>query len=78
MLVGWDYIDVDIKDIFNQIWRLFTDWQIPIINLSPGYLLIALMVLGILSFIIKSLIGMSGGVSISVGKAIKNRKKQKK
>lgn len=76
--IDFSYVDVELKAFFTQIWRLFSEWTIPIIGLTPGDFLISLMVLGLISFIIKVLIGMTGGVSISVGGALKERRNSKK
>lgn len=48
----------------DQIFRLFTSWEIPFIGLTPAYFLGALMILGIVSFCLRTVIGMAGGISL--------------
>lgn len=62
--------------IFTSVWRIFTSWEIPFIEMTPATLLVAMLVLGLVSFALKTLLGMTGGVSLAVGGAYKDLKRR--
>lgn len=70
------------KCIFNQIWRLYNGFEYPLINLSPAGLLFASIVFSVVLFILKKLLGLFGGISLSsngaLREALKNKNKKNK
>lgn len=59
-----EFID-SLVSIFLEIWSIFTRWDIPFIGISPAFLIGALMMLSIVSFVLRNILGMIGGVPFS-------------
>lgn len=56
-----EFVDA-LVSFFLEIWSIFTTWDIPFIGISPAFLIGALMMLNIVSFVLRNILGMIGGV----------------
>lgn len=65
-----------LRSIFMLIWSIFTSWEIPFIEMTPASFFMAMLVLGLVSFAFKTLLGMTGGVSLAAGGAYKDLKRR--
>ena len=74
--MGFDYQGT--AELFELIWHFFTDWTIPVINLSPANFIISMIFLGLILRVLSSLLGISSGaISLGFNSAVNDIKSER-